>query len=103
MAGISAPQLRSPSLWNKFTYTSPYVAIASHITDIPFAFGNLTPQFVIHSNVAPGEADRQMSEVMMAYWVNFATHADPNGAGLPVWPVYSETGIIQNLGKVLCE
>ncbi len=25
---------------------------------------------------------------MLSYWINFAAHGDPNGEGLPVWPVY---------------
>ena len=34
------------------------------------------------------EVDRALSDAMASYWVNFAIHGDPNGAGLPPRPAY---------------
>jgi para-nitrobenzyl esterase len=49
----------------------------------------------------PSNADRALAETMMAYWVNFATHGDPNGAGLPHWPAYGDDGIVMNFGQTV--
>ena len=33
--------------------------------------------------------DKQLSETVSSYWVNFAKTGNPNGAGLPPWPAYT--------------
>ena len=75
-----------------FSYTSPYSPIASHTAELPFVFGTLTPQRFAPQSTEPGEDDRKMADLMMAYWTNFARQGDPNGAGLPPWPVYKNAG-----------
>ncbi|MYA32149.1 MAG: carboxylesterase family protein [Gemmatimonadales bacterium] len=53
-----------------------------HAAEIVYAFGN----------VGPGEredVDRELSQTMSSYWVNFAASGDPNGPRLPPWPAYT--------------
>jgi para-nitrobenzyl esterase len=57
---------------------------ASHGVDIAYVFGNLSV-FPFPWN----DADRRLSEEIMSYWTNFAKTGDPNGMGLPKWPVYN--------------
>ncbi len=94
----------SASYGYKFTYTSPYVPIASHLVDVPFVFGTLTPQFVVGGKAPPAQADRDLSDKMMTYWANFATRGDPNGNGLPHWPAFSDgsqiMGFASSVGAV---
>ncbi len=85
----------------KFTYTSPYVPIASHLVEVPFVFGTLTPQFVVGGKAPPSDTDRQLSAAMMDYWVNFAAKGDPNGPGLPQWPAYGSKGEVLELGTAI--
>ena len=62
----------------------PISAGTFHSDDIEYVFGTLDSR--------PGmkirPEDRALSEVMQQYWVNFARTGDPNGPGLPNWPVY---------------
>jgi para-nitrobenzyl esterase len=88
---------RAPVYGYLFSYTSPYTPIASHVTEIPFVFGTLTPQQVIGCHTPPAEADRAMARTIMSYWVNFAMRGDPNGSGLPQWPPYDEEDVVQIL------
>jgi para-nitrobenzyl esterase len=57
---------------------------ASHAAEIPFVFENLGG-----SAGAPTPAETALSDLMSAYWINFAATGDPNGAGLPTWPAFT--------------
>jgi para-nitrobenzyl esterase len=53
---------------------------AFHTSEVPYVFGNLA------TLDRPWQAvDRQVSETLLGYWVNFITTGDPNGRGLPAW------------------
>lgn len=43
-------------------------------------------------------ADYQIAEMMSSYWANFAATGNPNGKGLPVWPVLGEKPQVMEVG-----
>jgi para-nitrobenzyl esterase len=60
-----------------------------HGTDISFAFDNLGIGGFGPTPPPPTPEDKEVARMMNAYWVNFARTGNPNGKGLPKWPVYS--------------
>ena len=57
-----------------------------HSEELPYVFRQLRE----HNRPEPTPADEAMSDMMRTYWTNFAKTGDPNGAGLPGWPKFSD-------------
>jgi len=79
---------------------------AVHASDLPYVFGTLD-KGVPYPLPPPipltiiGEVDWQVSKVMQQYWTNFAKTGNPNGDGLPAWPMFdaSSRAYIQFLNE----
>ena len=61
-----------------------------HGQEVAYVFGNLG----IGGRPRPTPEDRALSNRMQSYWIDFATTGDPNGAGLPHWPAFTQSAPI---------
>jgi para-nitrobenzyl esterase len=71
-----------PDYFDRRTPESPDGA--NHAADLSYVFGTLGSR-----GIRARAEDRALSDLMQAYWINFARSGNPNGSGLPAWPEFT--------------
>jgi len=82
---------RAPTYVYQFGYVptairqrAPYGA--GHGSEVSFVFNTLNARWGAPAVATPEE--KELASIMNTYWTNFAKTGNPNGNGLPVWPLY---------------
>ena len=91
MAARAFVAQRNPVYMYQFGYVSPPMRErarygAGHGSEISFVFNTLNARWGATAEATPDE--KELARIMNTYWANFAKTGNPNGNGLPVWPLY---------------
>ena len=82
---------RAPAYLYQFGYVPPAMRErarygAGHGSEVPFVFNTLHARWGAPAEATPEE--KELARIMNTYWTNFAKTGNPNGTGLPNWPLY---------------